>query len=78
VQSCEKFVHEAEVRSLVQSGSLELHAAFSRDHKGLAYDLAMRELVEQDMEPCYIDTAIVEQGRLVSELVGYLPCEQCP
>jgi sulfite reductase alpha subunit-like flavoprotein len=78
VQSREKFVHEVEVRSLVQSGSLELHAAFSRDRKGLAYHPAMRELVEQDMEPRYIDTAIVEQGRLVSELVGCLPCEQCP
>jgi sulfite reductase alpha subunit-like flavoprotein/cytochrome b involved in lipid metabolism len=70
VQSREKFVHEAEVRSLVQSGSLELHAAFSRDRRGLIYDTAMRELIEQDMEPRYIDTAIVDQGRLVSELVS--------
>jgi sulfite reductase alpha subunit-like flavoprotein len=69
VQSREKFVHEAEVRSLVQSGSLELHAAFSRDRRGLVYDTAMRELIEQDMEPRYIDTTIVDQGRLVSEIV---------
>jgi sulfite reductase alpha subunit-like flavoprotein len=73
VQSREKFVHEAEVRSLVQHGSLELHAAFSRDRNGLVYDTSMRELVEQDMEPRYIDTTIVEQGRLVSELVSKTP-----
>ncbi|KAF2475923.1 uncharacterized protein BDR25DRAFT_253564 [Lindgomyces ingoldianus] len=69
VQSRDKFLHEAELRSLVQEGSLELHTAFSRDRKGLVYDPALRDLVEQDMEPRYIDTTIVEQGRLVSELV---------
>lgn len=69
VQSREKFVHEAELKGLVQSGSLELHTAFSRDRCGLIYDPAMRELIEQDMSPRYIDTTIVDQGRLVSELV---------
>ncbi|KAH3966709.1 hypothetical protein HBH98_205910 [Parastagonospora nodorum] len=69
VQSREKFVHEAELRSLVQNGSLELHTAFSRDHKGLVYDPVMRELIEQETEPRYIDSTIIEQGRLVSELV---------
>ncbi|KAF1959206.1 hypothetical protein CC80DRAFT_467607 [Byssothecium circinans] len=69
VQSRDKFLHEAELRGLVQYGSLELHTAFSRDRRGLVYDPTMRELVEQDMEPSYIDSTIVEQGRLVSELV---------
>ncbi|KAF2261865.1 hypothetical protein CC78DRAFT_499454 [Lojkania enalia] len=69
VQSREKFVHEAELRGLVQQGSLELHTAFSRDRNGLLYDPALRDLVEQDMDPRYIDATILEQGRLVSELV---------
>lgn len=69
VQSRDKFVHEAELRGLVQQGSLELHTAFSRDRHGLVFDPALRDLVEQDMEPRYIDTTIIEQGRLVSELV---------
>lgn len=69
VQSRAKFLHEAELRGLVQHGSLELHTAFSRDRNGLVYDPAMRELVEQEMEPRYIDSTIVEHGRLVSELV---------
>lgn len=69
VQSREKFVHEAELRGLVQDGSLELHTAFSRDRRGLVYDHVMRELIEQEMEPRYIDATIVDQGRLVSELV---------
>ncbi|KAF1912254.1 hypothetical protein BDU57DRAFT_504740 [Ampelomyces quisqualis] len=69
VQSREKLVHEEELRSLVQQGSLELHTAFSRDRKGLVYDQIMRELVEQEMEPRYIDTTIIEQGRLISELI---------
>ena len=69
VQSRDKFVHEAELRGLVQQGDLELHTAFSRDNRGLIYDPAMRDLVEHEMEPRYIDTLIVEQGRLVSELV---------
>jgi cytochrome b involved in lipid metabolism len=69
VQSRDKFLHEPELRRLVQEGSLELHTAFSRDRRGIVYDPMMRELVEQDMEPRYIDTTIVDQGRLVSELV---------
>lgn len=69
VQSRDKFVHEAELRGLVQDGSLELHTAFSRDRRGLVYDPVMREMVEQDMEPRYIDSTIIDQGRLVSELV---------
>lgn len=69
VQSREKFVYEDELRSLVQEGSLELHLAFSRDRNGLVYDPSLREFISRDMEPRYIDTTIVEQGRLVSELV---------
>ncbi|PVH94808.1 hypothetical protein DM02DRAFT_675942 [Periconia macrospinosa] len=69
VQSREKFVHEAELRGLVQQGALELHTAFSRDRNGLVYDPSTRELFERDMDPRYIDTTIVEQGRVVSELV---------
>ncbi|KAH7077016.1 hypothetical protein BKA63DRAFT_565377 [Paraphoma chrysanthemicola] len=69
VQSREKLVHEFELRSLVQHGALELHTAFSRDRSGLIYDSASQDLIEQDMEPRYIDATIVEQGQLVSELV---------
>jgi cytochrome b involved in lipid metabolism len=69
VQSRDKLVHESELRGLVQHSALELHTAFSRDHKGLVYDHIARDLIEEDMEPRYIDSAILEQGRLVSELV---------
>jgi len=69
VQSREKFLHEDALQRLVRSGSLELHTAFSRDRRGLVYNPAMRELEEQDMDPRYIDSAIIEEGRLVSELV---------
>ncbi|PSN69753.1 hypothetical protein BS50DRAFT_618748 [Corynespora cassiicola Philippines] len=69
VQSREKFVHEPELRGLVQQGTLELHTAFSRDRNGLVYDQMSRDLVEQEMDPRYIDATIVDQGRLVSELV---------
>ncbi|KAF2021694.1 sulfite reductase flavo protein alpha-component [Aaosphaeria arxii CBS 175.79] len=69
VQSREKFLHEAEMRGLVQQGVLELHTAFSRDRRGLLFDPSSRDLIEHDTDPCYVDTTIVEQGRLVSELV---------
>lgn len=69
VQSRERFVHEAELRVLVQHRSLELHTAFSRDRAGLLYDPAIHDLVEQEMDPRYIDATIVDQGRLVSEIV---------
>lgn len=69
VQSRDKFVHERELRGLVQQGALELHTAFSRDRNGLVYDPSMREMLERDMDLRYIDTTIIEQGQLVSELV---------
>jgi sulfite reductase alpha subunit-like flavoprotein len=69
VQSRDKFVHERELRGLVQQGALELHTAFSRDRNGLVYDPSMREMLEKEMDPRYIDTTIIEQGQLVSELV---------
>ncbi|KAF2743761.1 hypothetical protein M011DRAFT_496723 [Sporormia fimetaria CBS 119925] len=69
VQSRAKFVHEAELRGMIQQGSLELHTAFSRDRHGLIYDPINRDLIEKDIEPRYIDTTIIDQGRLVSELV---------
>lgn len=69
VQSREKFVHERELRGLVQQGMLELHTAFSRDRNGLVFDPSVRELLEKDMDPRYTDTTIIEQGQLVSELV---------
>ena len=69
VQSRDKLLHQEELRGLVQDGSLELHTAFSRDRNGLVFDPASRDLIEQDMDPRYIDTTIVEQGLLVSELI---------
>jgi sulfite reductase alpha subunit-like flavoprotein len=57
------------MRSLVQHGSLELHTAFSRDRKGLIYDPIKGEVIEQEIEPRYIDDIVLNQGRLVSELV---------
>lgn len=69
VQSREKLLYEAEMRDLVQEGSLELYTAFSRDTHGLAYDPIMRGLREQETSRRYLDATIIDQGRLVSELV---------
>lgn len=69
VQSRKRFVYETELRELVQNGELELHTAFSRDSNGLAYDPISQDLVEKQMQPRYIDTTIVEQGRTICDLV---------
>jgi sulfite reductase alpha subunit-like flavoprotein len=69
VQSRQKLLYEAEIHNLVEQGSLELYTAFSRDRKGLVYDPVMREMREQETSRRYLDTTIIDQGRLVSELV---------
>ncbi|RYP61762.1 hypothetical protein DL769_007568 [Monosporascus sp. CRB-8-3] len=69
VQSREKFCYEHELRELVAAGHMEIHTAFSRDSRGLAYDPAMRDLVEKPTPPRYIDALIVEQGETVCDLV---------
>lgn len=48
---------------------MEVHVAFSRDSRGLAYDPHSRDLVERQIPPRYIDTLIVEQGANISDLV---------
>lgn len=69
VQSREKFCYEDELRDYVHSGFMEVHTAFSRDNRGLVYDGDLRELVEKEMPPRYIDALIVEQGQTVCDLV---------
>ncbi|KAL1836788.1 hypothetical protein VTJ49DRAFT_4645 [Mycothermus thermophilus] len=69
VQSREKFCYEEELRGYVEAGVMEVHLAFSRDERGLVYDRRMRDLVEKEMPPRYIDALIVEQAGVVAELV---------
>ncbi|KAI1390895.1 uncharacterized protein F4822DRAFT_442135 [Hypoxylon trugodes] len=69
VQSREKFCFEDELREYINADFMEVHVAFSRDSRGLAYDPQSRDLVEKHIPPRYIDTLIVEQGATVSELV---------
>ncbi|KAI9164085.1 Cutinase transcription factor 1 beta [Paramyrothecium foliicola] len=69
VQSREKFCFEEELRELVHAGFMEVHLAFSRDSRGLAYDAYSRGLVEKHIPPRYIDSLIVEQGNTICDLV---------
>ncbi|KAK4228683.1 alpha subunit of putative sulfite reductase [Podospora fimiseda] len=69
VQSREKFCYEEELRDYVEAGLMEVHLAFSRDSRGLVYDRRIRDLVEKEMPPRYIDALIVEQAATISELV---------
>lgn len=69
VQSREKFCFEEELREYVNAGFMEVHVAFSRDSRGLAYDPYVRDLVERPTPPRYIDVLIQEQGATISELV---------
>jgi sulfite reductase alpha subunit-like flavoprotein/predicted heme/steroid binding protein len=69
VQSREKFCYESELREYVNSGSMEVYTAFSRDTRGLMYDRNARDLVETETPPRYIDAAIIEQGAMVCDLV---------
>ncbi|KAI1658982.1 hypothetical protein F4813DRAFT_395444 [Daldinia decipiens] len=69
VQSREKFCFEDELREYVNAGFMEVHVAFSRDSRGLAYDPHTHDLVERHIPPRYIDTLIVEQGAPISDLV---------
>lgn len=69
VQSREKFCFEDELRDLTKAGFMEPHVAFSRDPNGLAYDPYMRDLVERQIPPRYIDSLIVEQGANICDLV---------
>ncbi|KAG9121533.1 hypothetical protein FRC07_002461, partial [Ceratobasidium sp. 392] len=69
VQSRKKFLYKQELREHVLAGDLELHVAFSRDSNGLVYDPQLRDLVEKQMEPRYIDSTIVDQGNYVCDLV---------
>ncbi|KAI3557410.1 sulfite reductase flavoprotein alpha-component [Colletotrichum abscissum] len=69
VQNREKFCYEDELRQYVNAGLMEVHLAFSRDSRGLAYDPIMRDLIERRTEPRYIDSLIAEQGASVCDLV---------
>ncbi|KAI0912553.1 cytochrome b5-like Heme/Steroid binding domain-containing protein [Ustulina deusta] len=69
VQSREKFCFEEELREYVNAGFMEVHLAFSRDSRGLAYDPYLHDLVERPTPPRYIDVLIQEQGATISELV---------
>ncbi|GKT49098.1 nitric oxide synthase, brain [Colletotrichum spaethianum] len=67
VQSREKFCFEEELRQYVNADFMEVHVAFSRDSRGLAYE--GRDLVDKHTPPRYIDTLIVEQGVAICDLV---------
>ncbi|KDN61558.1 putative cytochrome b5-like Heme/Steroid binding domain-containing protein [Colletotrichum sublineola] len=67
VQSREKFCFEEELRQHVNADFMEVHIAFSRDSRGLAY--AGRDLVEKHIPPRYLDALIVEQGVAICDLV---------
>ncbi|TDZ31021.1 Sulfite reductase [NADPH] flavoprotein alpha-component [Colletotrichum spinosum] len=67
VQSREKFCFEEELRQYVDADFMEVHVAFSRDSRGLAYE--GRDLVEKHIPPRYIDTLIVEQGASICDPV---------
>ncbi|KAL7625163.1 hypothetical protein AAE478_004378 [Parahypoxylon ruwenzoriense] len=69
VQSREKFCFEDELREYVNADFMEVHVAFSRDSRGLAYDPHSHDLIEKHIPPRYIDTLIVEQGATISDLV---------
>ncbi|KAJ9602132.1 hypothetical protein H2200_013252 [Cladophialophora chaetospira] len=69
IQSRERFSYEYELRDYVRNGQIELHTAFSRDKNGLVFDPMSRDLVEKQISPRYLDTAIIEQGRTVCDLV---------
>lgn len=69
VQSREKFCFEEELRELVRMDFMQVHVAFSRDSRGLAYDPYAKDLVERPIPPRYIDTMIVEQGATICDLV---------
>ena len=64
------FLYEAEIRDLVKKGKLELHIAFSRDRKGLVYDRKAKDLVEKDMEPRYISSAILEARDDIFDIIA--------
>lgn len=69
VQSRKKFLYKQELRQHVLAGQLELHVAFSRDSNGLVFDPTLRDLVEKQMEPRYLDSTIVDQGSYICDLV---------
>ncbi|KAL8380812.1 hypothetical protein RB595_005212 [Gaeumannomyces hyphopodioides] len=69
VQSRDKFCYENELRQYVGSGHMEVHLAFSRDSRGLAFDPFSRDLIERKVTPRYIDALIVEQGATVCDMV---------
>ncbi|KAF7524391.1 hypothetical protein G7054_g11446 [Neopestalotiopsis clavispora] len=69
LMSREKFCYEEELRELVETGNMEVHTAFSRDSRGLAFDRYSRQLLEKHTPPRYIDGLIVEQGDTVCDLV---------
>ncbi|KAM0370728.1 hypothetical protein ACHAPY_010300 [Fusarium culmorum] len=69
VQSRDKFSYESELRKLVNIGFMEVHLALSRDSNGLVYDDVLRDLVDKEIPPRYIDTLIIEQGSTVCDMV---------
>jgi sulfite reductase alpha subunit-like flavoprotein len=69
VQSREKLCYEEELREYVNAGHMEVYTAFSRDSRGLCYDRHLKDLVEKETTPRYIDSLIVEQGTTVCDLV---------
>jgi len=57
------FLYEEEIRDLVQKGKLEVHVAFSRDRIGVVHNRQTGMLVEKEMKPRYVDSAILDAGK---------------
>ena len=62
VRTRQNFLYESEIRQQVGAGNLEAHMAFSRDRRGLVYNPEIRDLVEKEMEPRHIDSAILDEA----------------
>lgn len=63
-------MYEDEIRSMVERGKLEVHLAFSRDRNGILHDRATRTLVEKKMNPRYVDSAILDAGAEIADIIA--------
>jgi cytochrome b involved in lipid metabolism len=69
VRTCHTFLYETEIRYQVRNGNLEAHIAFSQDCNRLVYDRHAKYLVEKTMEPRYIDSAILDEGADLCDII---------
>lgn len=69
VRTRQTFSYEMEIREQVRNGNLEAHVAFSRDENGLVFHRDTRELIEQRMNPRYVDSIIREESVDVCDVI---------